>query len=274
MRIRIATRRSALDTQHRNIDFGRTADDYRRYRAGFPDSLFTRLAVHGVGIAGQRLLDIGTGTGTLARGFAKRGCAVTGLDPSTQLTAQARELDREANVSIDYITARAEDSGLLTASFDVISAGQCWHWFDRPRAAAECFRLLKPGGVVLCTNFDWLPWPGTVVAATERLILEHNAEWRGHSGHGIHYKAFADLSGAGFDALQSFSYDEAVPYSHAAWRGRIRASAGIAASLSPEAVARFDAAHAAMLAERFPHDPLLTPHRVFALIGRKPYDMR
>jgi SAM-dependent methyltransferase len=254
-----------------DLDFGRTASDYAQHRAGFPESLFVRLAVHGVGIAGQRLLDIGTGTGTLARSFAKRGCHVTGLDPSTNLTAQARELDSEAGVSIDYLIARAEETGLLAANFDVITAGQCWHWFDRPRAAAECWRLLKPGGIVLCTNFDWLPWPGSVVEATEKLILEHNPLWPAHGGNGIHAKGFADLTGAGFEALQSFSYDEAAPYTHEGWRGRIRASAGIAASLPPEAVARFDAAHAQMLSEQFPDETLLTPHRVFALIGRKPY---
>lgn len=255
----------------RDIDFGRTALDYRRHRAGFPDALFTRLAVYGIGIEGQRLLDLGTGTGSLARGFARRGCRVTGLDPATDLTAQARELDQEAGVHIEYLTARAEETGLPDASFDVVAAGQCWHWFDRPRAAAECVRLLRPGGLMLITHFDWLPLPGTVVEASEQLILAHNPHWRGHSGSGIHWKWFADLTGAGFQALQSFSFDEAVPYSHDAWRGRIRASAGIAASLPADAVAKFDAEHAAMLASRFPDEPLLTPHRVFALIGRKAF---
>ncbi len=255
----------------RDIDFGRTAQDYRRHRAGFPDALFARLAVYGIGMEGQRLLDLGTGTGSLARGFARRGCRVVGLDPATDLIAQARELDQEASAHVDYVTARAEDTGLADASFDVIAAGQCWHWFDRPRAAVECTRLLRPGGTMLITHFDWLPLPGTVVAASEKLILAHNPTWRGHSGCGIHWKWFADLSSSGFHALQSFSFDVDVPYSHEDWRGRIRASAGVAASLSAEAVAEFDAGHAAMLAAQFPHEPLHTPHRVFALIGRKPY---
>ena len=75
---------------------------------------------------------------------------------------------------------------------------------------------------------------------------------------------------AGFEDVETFSYDADVPYSHEAWRGRIRASAGIAASLPPEEVARFDAEHAALLAERFPADPLVTPHRVFALLCTSP----
>ena len=51
-------------------DFGLTADDYRRHRAGFPDSFFERLEAFGVGRPGQRVVDMGTGAGTLARGFA------------------------------------------------------------------------------------------------------------------------------------------------------------------------------------------------------------
>ena len=73
------------------IDFGRTAKDYGRYRPGFPPDFFARMAVRGVGVAGQRVLDLGTGTGALGRGFARRGCRVTGLDPSEALLAQAQE---------------------------------------------------------------------------------------------------------------------------------------------------------------------------------------
>ena len=55
------------------VDFGKTADDYAAHRAGFPRALFDRLAAMGIGRSGQRLLDLGTGTGTLARGFAGGG---------------------------------------------------------------------------------------------------------------------------------------------------------------------------------------------------------
>jgi hypothetical protein len=45
------------------IDFGRTAADYGRYRAGFPEALFDRLSRWGIGRPLQRVLDLGTGTG-------------------------------------------------------------------------------------------------------------------------------------------------------------------------------------------------------------------
>src|SRR5262245_48677024 len=126
------------------IDFGKTAQDYGRYRAGFPPAFFDRVATYGIGLPGQRVLDLGTGTGPLARGFALRDCQVTGLDPSISLTEEAKRLDQEAGVSVRYVTAKAEQTGLPDASFDVVTAGQCWHWFDRPKAAQEVQRLLVP----------------------------------------------------------------------------------------------------------------------------------
>ena len=55
-------------------DFGKTAQDYAQFRAGFPPSFFERLDTFGIGSAGQRIVDLGTGTGTLARSFAGQGC--------------------------------------------------------------------------------------------------------------------------------------------------------------------------------------------------------
>lgn len=259
----------ALATAQPGIDFGRTATDFARHRAGFPPSLFERLRDHGIGIPGQRVLDLGTGTGSLARGFARGGAMVTGLDVAPLLLEQARALDRAEDLHIEYRVARAEASGYPDAQFDLVSAGQCWHWFDRPRAAAEVRRLLHPGGRVLITHFDWLPLPGNVVAATEALILKHNPAWHLAGGSGIHPRWFADLAQAGFGELESFSYDETVVYSREAWRGRIRASAGVAASLPPERVMLFDHEHAELLERSFPGDPLRVPHRVFALMGTR-----
>lgn len=251
------------------VDFGRAASDYARYRHGFPPSLFERLRERGLGIPGQRILDIGTGTGSLARGFARAGSVVTGLDISPLLLEQARALDREEDLRIEYRVARAEATGFGDGQFDLVCAGQCWHWFERARAVTEVHRLLRPGGQVLIAHFDWLPLPGNVVAATETLILKHNPAWHLAGTSGIYPRWFADLGSGGFTALESFSYDETVMYSRDSWRGRIGASAGVAATLTPERVALFDAEHAQLLERGFPHEPLMVPHRVFALIGTR-----
>src|SRR5438445_6419381 len=91
------------------IDFGKTASDYGRFRAGFPDQFFERIAAMGAIRPAMRALDLGTGTGTIARGLARRGLVVTGLDKSEPLMEQAKRLDAEAGVSVEY-TARSGEA--------------------------------------------------------------------------------------------------------------------------------------------------------------------
>ena len=70
--------------------FGSAADDYALYRAEFPAAGIDRMVALGVGTPGQRLLDLGCGTGTLARQFAARGCTVTGADVDARMLATGR----------------------------------------------------------------------------------------------------------------------------------------------------------------------------------------
>jgi SAM-dependent methyltransferase len=259
-----------MPVREMDIDFGKTAQDYGRFRAGFPDALFTRLRAFDVGTVGQRVLDLGTGTGTLARGLARRGCTVTGIDRSPALIAEAQRLDREAGVSVHYVTATAEATGMPPGSVDVVTAGQCWHWFQRDAAAHEAGRVLVPGGALVIAHFDWLPLPGNVVEATEQLIERHNPAWTFGGGPGMYPPWLRDVALAGFRNIETFSFDLDVPYSHEAWRGRIRASAGVAASLPAEMVTRFDDDLRQILRQAFPNEPLQVPHRVFAVISRAP----
>lgn len=251
------------------VDFGRTAADYSRHRAGFPDRLFERLSAYDIGGPGQRILDLGTGTGTLARGFARRGATVTALDIAPEMLAAGAELAAAEGLDVDFREGGAEATGLPDGAFDVVTAGQCWHWFDSAAAAAEARRLLRPDGRIAICHFDWLPLPGNVVAASEALIRRHNPAWTLDGRDGFHGFHAAALAIAGFLDIESFSFDSGVTYSHEAWRGRIRASAGVSGSLTPDEVAAFDAAHAALLAAEFPDDPQVVPHRCFALIARR-----
>ncbi len=251
-------------------NFGLTANDYATHRAGFPDSLFDRLISLRLIQRGQSMLDLGTGTGSLGRGFARRGCRVIGLDLAEPLLAKAREFDALEGLQTEYRAGRAEETGLPDHAFDIVAAGQCWHWFDRARAAAEVARLLRPDGRLLIAHFDWIPLPGNVVRATEELIERHNPEWRMGWGSGMHPAWLRDLGEAGFRNLETFSYDHSVTYSAEAWRGRIRASAGVGGTLSPAAVAAFDDELALMLARNHPSPVLEIPHRVFAVIAKTP----
>lgn len=247
-------------------NFGKAAGDYGTFRAGFPESVFERLAEFDVGLSGHAVVDLGTGTGTLARGFALRGCDVIGVDADLRMIGKAKQLDHQNNVSVRYVQAKAEATGLDGGAADLVTAGQCWHWFDRPQAIAEVMRLLKPGGTLVIANFDWLPLSENMVEATEALITQYNPDWHFGGGLGMYPQYLPGLSEAGMQNIRTFSYDVDVPYTPEAWRGRIRASAGVAA-LDADSAQQFDADLKGLLATRFPSSPLSVPHRVFAIVA-------
>ncbi|WP_119302911.1 class I SAM-dependent methyltransferase [Dongia deserti] len=250
-------------------DFGKTAEDYARHRASYPDWFFERLMRRGLARPGMQALDLATGTGYLARGLAQRGLGVAGLDVSADMMAAAKTLDAAQGLTIDYIVGKAEETGLPTGVFDLVTAACAWHWFDRPKASAEATRLLRPGGWLVVCSQDWLPIGANVVARSEAIIQRYNPAWPYGGLDGMKPSFVRDLRTAGFQPIESFSVDFDIPYSHEGWRGRMRASAGVSGSLSPDEVRAFDAELGAMLARDFPQDPLRVPHCLFAVMGRK-----
>lgn len=263
----------AFEAFSKAVDFGRAASDYRKFRAGFPAQFFERIAHQFALRPEMRALDLGTGTGTVARGLAELGLVVTAIDPSTALMQEAAALDRAVTVQVEYLEGSAEALPFEPNTFDLVTAGQCWHWFERTTAAAQAMRVLKPGGTLVIAHFDWLPLAGNVVAATEAMIIAANPVWKPMSGGtGIHPQWLGDIAMAGFEDLQTASFDVAQLYTHEAWCGRVRASAGIKGSLGGTATARFIDQLLMMLQEEFPDDPLAVPHRVWWASGHKPSD--
>ncbi|HEU5024216.1 MAG TPA: class I SAM-dependent methyltransferase [Spirillospora sp.] len=250
------------------VNFGPTAHDYARYRTGFPPDLFVRLAALGVGLPGHRVVDVGTGTGVLARGFAAAGCTVAGVDVSPELLAEAER----CGAGVSYQRAPAEDTGLPGQAWDVVSAGQCWHWFDRPRAVAEARRLLVPGGALVICYRDFSTGPGGVGAASLDLARAYNPDWPDAGGLAENPHWRDDLAAAGFERLHGLAFDTVVPFTHRAWRGRMRSASGIGATLPPDRIAAFDADLAELLRVRFPQEPLQITHRIDALVARRPAD--
>lgn len=249
--------------------FGDAADDYVRYRKGFPPETLDRLEAHGIGLSGQRVLDLGCGTGTIARQMAARGCTVVGLDVDSRMLEAAGEMALVDGVEVDWVEAPAEATGLPDGSFDSIVAGQSWHWFNQDEAITEVGRLLAPDGRFAVCGFDWLPLPDTVPGATEALIEAYNPAWDLGGIRNYEPSLLPLFDRVGFKVLVTFRFDVDVVYAESAWRRRIAASAGIV-NLPHEEAAAFDRELAAMLARRFPGPDVHTPHRVWAIVATPP----
>lgn len=231
----------------REIDWSRTSSDYAAHRPGPPESFYRKLAAMDVGLPGQRILDLGTGTGHLARSFAAQGCAVAGIDIAEGQIEAARALAREQGVNVDFRVAPAEATTHEDASFDLATANQCMLYFDLERTIAELRRVLVPsGGRLVMSHFTTLPRLDPIVRASEELVLRHNPDWSGADWPG-YLPTRPDWSREHFDMPCSYYYDEGVPFTRESWRGRMRALRGIGASLSAEQVAAFDAEHAELI---------------------------
>jgi SAM-dependent methyltransferase len=235
----------------RSIDWGRTSSDYAEFRPGPPASFYERLRALGVGIKGQRILDLGTGTGVLAREFALAGCRAAGVDISAEQIEAARTLTREERIAVEFRVAPAENTEFPVASFDVVTANQCWLYFDRDRAAAEVKRLLVPNGVLVVSHFTYLPRLDPIARRTEELVLRFNPQWTA-ADWSVDVPEIPRWVRGDFTLAGSFVYDEAIPFTREGWRGRMRACRGVGAALSPAEVERFDQEHAAMLGASVP----------------------
>ncbi len=253
--------RGAIDVG-RSVDWSKASADYARYRPGPPPSFYARLASFGVGLKGQRILDLGTGTGVLARQFAQQGALVAGIDVSEGQIAAARRLAAQQGLSIEFRIAGAEATPFADGPFDCLTANQCWLYFDKSKAIPEVLRLLAPGGVLVTSHFSWLPRLDPVARASEGLILKYNPQWSAGDWSG-ELPSVVEPAAGGLTQRALFWYDEAIAFTRETWRGRIRANRGVGAALSDGEVIAFDAEHDALLRQIVP-DSFTVRHRIDA----------
>jgi len=253
------------------LDFGRHSDDYAHARPGFPRSFYDRLEALRP-MRGARALDLGTGPGVIALELAARGARVVGLDISENQVhaARGRAEARGLAGACRFAVAPAEATGVPEASFDLVTAGTCWHWFNHDRALAEVARVLAAGGLLVIANYTYLPQYSDLARESEALVVKWNPSWKLGGFNGLMPQLVDAVSSHPAIRLrEQFCFDHPQEMTHAGWRARLRTCNGVGSGGMDEAtVALFDADLAAMLAEHHP-EPLSIPHRVFCVVAEK-----
>ncbi len=241
-----------IESIDKNSEFnwGKASGDYSKYRPGYPESFYELMADLGIGIPGQHILDLGTGTGVLARAFAIRGAVVTGIDISSEQIREARSLSDSSGLRINYIAGRAEECEFPENSFDIASFGQSWLYFDHNQMMGKLKIILVPEGKIVLTHFSWLPLEDEIAGQTEALILKYNPNWSG-----AHYRSISNPHIESLKDYPLFTYHRffvSVPFTYESWKGRIRASRAIGAALTKDQVIAFDQEHDKLLRSTAP----------------------
>ena len=242
------------------LNWSAISRDYLRYRPGYPKQFFTLLRHLGIGLVGQDILDLGSGTGALAVQFARRGARVTAVDPSEGQIQAGKVVARKHGVEIKFRVASAEKTGLPDHSFDAITASMCWGYFDVKRMRLEVPRLLRPGGLLLVSTLIWDRNKDGIASLTEKLIARYNTE----AGRRERRRDSAIVPewSRNWLRLKTFhDFQANLPFSRESWRGRIRACRWIGATLSRELTEAFDREHEALLGRIAPNR-FTIPHRI------------
>lgn len=108
--------------------------------------------------AGDRVLDLGCGTGNVALLVARTipGAVVTGLDPDLPALRRAARKARRAGVPLTFVRGYGQAIPLPDASVDHVVSALALHHVpdaDRDATAAEVARVLRPGGRVTVLDF-------------------------------------------------------------------------------------------------------------------------
>ncbi|MEJ3652569.1 class I SAM-dependent methyltransferase [Actinomycetes bacterium KLBMP 9759] len=121
--------------------FGTHTVRYDRARPGYPPETVTAIVTAIVTAPrGLDVLDVGCGTGISSRQFTAAGCRVLGVDPDPRMAEFAR------TTGLDVEVARFEDWDPAGRTFDLVVAGQSWHWVDPVAGAAKAAAVLRPAG--------------------------------------------------------------------------------------------------------------------------------
>jgi SAM-dependent methyltransferase len=212
--------------------FGSDADRYDRSRPSYPQALVDRIVAAS---PGPNVLDVGCGTGIVARQFQAAGCSVLGVEPDVRMAGLARQHGLEVEV------ATFEDWDPAGRAFDAVVAGQAWHWIDPVVGAAKAAQALRNGGrlAIFWNAFQPPPDLAEAFGAVFRRVLPDSPLFQrpapGAQAYGaLAAKAADGIRGTGaFGDPEQWEFEWDRPYARDEWLEQVPTS-GFAARLQPD----------------------------------------
>jgi SAM-dependent methyltransferase len=164
-----APRVSGVDALARE-GFGRGAEAYERGRPAYPRRAVAWVCAQLGVAAGDRILDLGAGTGKLGRLVRElSGAEVIAVEPVAEMRAIA------AAHGLDALDGTAEHLPAANGSVENVLCGEAFHWFDARHALGEIARVLRNGGGIgLLWNVHRWDRDAAWVRAVEALLAPHS----------------------------------------------------------------------------------------------------
>ncbi|MBQ8965773.1 class I SAM-dependent methyltransferase [Ruminococcus sp.] len=228
------------------FDWGRTSEDYAKFRDIYPREFYNKLIIRNLCVSGQKVLDLGTGTGVLPRNMYSYGAEWYGTDISPEQIEQAKHLAESENMNINFFASSSEEIDFPDDTFDVVTACQCFWYFDHSVLAPKLSRILKKGGKLVVLYMAWLPFEDEIAGKSEEIVLKYSPNWTG-AGETRHHSFIAPEVLEYFTQTDAELYDIKVPFTRDSWHGRMKACRGVGASLPPEELAKWEVEHRAFM---------------------------
>ncbi len=162
--------------------FDKVAHQYDRHRPTYPDALLDHVCEVAALGAGDRVLEIGCGTGQLTRDLLARGLHVSAIEPGDRLIALARQNLGDVG-DVEFVNARLEDAPLPRERFHAVFSASAMHWIDPDLSWQKAAEALVPGGTLALVQYFGLNEPRSaddqqaLLSAIAKISPELAASW-------------------------------------------------------------------------------------------------
>jgi SAM-dependent methyltransferase len=133
--------------------FDDAAERYHRIRPRYPEAAFEAIARFGGLAPGDRVLEIGCGSGQATVAFARRGYRVVAVELGPALADLARR-DLAAYPDVEVVTADFETYALPDEPFDAVVSATAFHWIDPELRVGRAAAALRTGGTLALVATD------------------------------------------------------------------------------------------------------------------------